>query len=149
MNTKQEDEVLSSMGDILRPQEPPVFLAPKTDTAIPRLITRNELRDGYKALVGEEPKGFNKLLIEIDKTDVDHQTNTYCQLIVVEGQTAVDQLRHRADMMRRRADEFDEMADKFQSAVDKIIKDTGSVSDTHQAILNLLSEHAHIKPTRT
>lgn len=92
---------------------------------------------------------FEDILKEIDKTDLDHQTNTYSQLVVTESISAVDLLRHRADMMRRRADEFDEMADKFQSAVDKIVKDTGSVNDTHQAILNLLSEHAHIKPTRT
>lgn len=152
MNTKQEEQLYSAVSQGLD-KETPVFLAPKTDShatledILDHATSRMQSSTSIHHL--PQPKALREVFEAIDKTDVEHQTQDYCRLIVLEGQTAVDQLRHRADMMRRRADEFDMMADSYQKAIDDIVRQTGSVNDTHQAILNLLSEHAHIKPVRT
>lgn len=136
MNTETETKLITAMQQDL-------------------IETRNSMVDDQIAvLTGKkvhhlpQPKSLKEVFADIDSNDLEHQTHVYKHLLHVEGQTVIEQLRHRADMMRRRADEFNSMADSYEIAIDTAARQTGSVSDTHQSILNLLAEHAHIKPQR-
>lgn len=85
----------------------------------------------------------------VDETDLTHQSQVYTNILLTEYINTSDRLRHRADMMRRRADEFDAIADSMDKAANDLNHRVHEAAKGYEAALQLISDHAHIRPSTT
>ena len=94
--------------------------APQTRHFFPRppRLTRTELKEGYKAVVGEPPEGWDhikpseevtlsEVLAKVDEQDIAKVLDKYHTLLDSDVDKCIKMMRHRAGQLRERANQLD------------------------------------------
>jgi hypothetical protein len=129
-------------------------------------MSRADLKKGHVAIAGEKPVAFVKdvsthhigEVVSMDEMltaataasppSLALQVNDFNMHMRIECQHKTGMIRHRAEMMRQRAREFDDIADSLDREMAAAMRQNNAINMVVEEIERLLSEYAHIEPTR-